>query len=65
MTDIESQHNAALPVAFNRFIEIMNQDAAKDLVRMINTFMKELKHRPSNAEADSQAVQVRSAKCQG
>lgn len=58
MAQIDAQQGAALPVAFNRFIELMNQDAAKDLVRSINTFMKDLKHRPSNPEVDSQAVQV-------
>lgn len=58
MAQHDGQQNAALPVAFNRFLQVMNMDAAKDLVRMINTFMKDFKHRPSKPEVDSQAVQV-------
>lgn len=32
MADLEQQH----PMLFNKFIELMNQDQAKDLVRGIN-----------------------------
>ncbi|WIA42934.1 hypothetical protein OEZ86_008847 [Tetradesmus obliquus] len=57
MADPDTAQNAAVPLAFNQFIEVMNMDQAKDLVRAINTFMKDFKHRTPNAEADSQAVQ--------
>lgn len=34
---MEDAGAAAAPLAFNRFLEIMNSDQAKDLVRRINT----------------------------
>jgi hypothetical protein len=37
MADPDAAQNTALPLAFNRFIEVMNMDQAKDLVRAINT----------------------------
>jgi hypothetical protein len=37
MADPDAAQSAALPLAFNRFIEVMNMDQAKDLVRGINT----------------------------
>ncbi|KAF8057621.1 VPS9A [Scenedesmus sp. PABB004] len=49
---------AHLPAAFQTFIELMNKEAAKDLVRSINTFMKDFKARAPDAEADSAAVQA-------
>jgi len=37
MADTDAAQNAAVPLAFNQFIEVMNMDQAKDLVRAINT----------------------------
>lgn len=37
MADPDAHQNATLPVAFNRFIEVMNMEQAKDLVRSINS----------------------------
>eukprot|EP00775_Hariotina_reticulata_P000483 gene483-752_t len=54
MADLEQQH----PMVFNKFIELMNQDQAKDLVRSINIFMKEFKSRLPNAEFDSRSFQT-------
>jgi hypothetical protein len=34
---MEDGGGAAAPLAFSRFLEIMNSDQAKDLVRRINT----------------------------
>ncbi|KAI8474361.1 MAG: Ara7-Gdpnh2ATVPS9A [Monoraphidium minutum] len=48
---------ATTPLAFSRFLEIMNSDQAKDLVRRINTFMKDLRQRVPMADADSEMVQ--------
>lgn len=37
MAEPDVVQSTALPAAFNRFLEVMNMDQAKDLVRGINT----------------------------
>eukprot|EP00879_Flechtneria_rotunda_P020965 GHRR01022075.1.p1 GENE.GHRR01022075.1~~GHRR01022075.1.p1 ORF type:complete len:243 (+),score=81.60 GHRR01022075.1:257-985(+) len=44
--------------ALKSFINIMNQEQAKDLARSINAFLKEFKQQVPNPQTDSQALQA-------
>ncbi|GIL49525.1 hypothetical protein Vafri_5854 [Volvox africanus] len=44
-------------LSFEKFINTINQDQAKDLVRNINQFMKKFRSRPPDNETDSREVQ--------
>ncbi|GLI64682.1 hypothetical protein VaNZ11_008036 [Volvox africanus] len=44
-------------LSFEKFINTINQDQAKDLVRNINQFMKKFRSRPPDNEIDSREVQ--------
>ncbi|GIL73580.1 hypothetical protein Vretimale_5178 [Volvox reticuliferus] len=44
-------------LSFEKFINTINQDQAKDLVRNINQFMKKFRSRPPDNDTDSREVQ--------
>ncbi|EFJ42545.1 hypothetical protein VOLCADRAFT_119357, partial [Volvox carteri f. nagariensis] len=57
MADPELFQASTSQLSFEKFINTINQDQAKDLVRSINQFMKKFRSRPPVNEIDSREVQ--------